>query len=139
MPPAIEEEEEVVFPSILPIFRHWLTKQEQEYGSFSEHTASSPQYPGDNDSMVDFRDDNKQASQQSERGRSPELVVSDIPLVVSDIPNGVTAPTPQKQLPELMGKGPRMNGKRKASPQKANQWVRGTGGRFEEDSQPLFV
>ncbi|ROV97672.1 hypothetical protein VMCG_07357 [Cytospora schulzeri] len=119
MPPAIEEEEELL------------------YESSSENAASPQQLVGE-DVLIDISDGSKQPSQQLQREPSPLPVVSDIPLVVSDIPqavddipNGVTAPPPQTQTQpsKLIEKGAPKPTKRKASPK--GVWIH--QGRSEKD------
>lgn len=104
MPPAIEEDEEVV------------------YESSSENVASPQRLTGEDAVMTDIFNGSKQPSQQPEREPSSVPVVSDFPLVVSDIPQavnnvpiGLTAPQPQNQAQssKLMKRGAQ---KRKASP-----------------------
>ncbi|ROW04294.1 hypothetical protein VSDG_01110 [Cytospora chrysosperma] len=104
MPPAIEEDEEVV------------------YESSSENAASPQRLTSEDAVMTDIFNGSKQPTQQPERELSPVPVVSDIPLIVSDIPQavnnvptGLTAPQPQNQTQpsKLIERGAQ---KRKASP-----------------------
>jgi hypothetical protein len=108
------------------------------YESSSENAASPQRLTGEDAVMTDIFNGSKQPSQQPEREPSPVPVVSDIPLVVSDIPQavnnvtigpvGLTAPQPQNQtqLSKLMERGAQ---KRKASP----KWVGLHQGCLKED------
>lgn len=126
MPPPIEEEEEIVSCSctcVLDLSRASALTDLRKYQDSDEGSSSSEQLASD-ETVLNNADVLIAPSQSFQSRESPERVVSDIPLVTSDIQptRKMTAPEPVSL--ELSRRETGI--KRKTPPKRSNDGVRTT-------------